>query len=524
MNEKVLVVGVSSQYVHSMLVPYIIKSNSKCKNICVYECNVNMPFDRVMENIFSFQAQIVAFSTYVFNIDFVNKISVELKKHGVTVVYGGIEAESNIDKALDYCDYLLVGDSEIVFDEFYFGNRSSRVIYASSKVDLSKVNSPYTEKYFNNVDGKIAYFEGSRGCPFRCSYCMSADNNLRLNTIDNVIEQLALFKGKNIRVLKFVDRTFNANIVYANKIIKYLLDNQNDYGYQIHFEIAPELIDQSMVDLLKKFRPNFIRMEVGMQSLNVKTLTAINRPCNTKLILEKINMLTQLKNIDTHVDIIAGLPFEDKASLANTFDLLYTIKPTEIQLGLLKILPNSPLSKQNLAGFIYQNVPPYAVKETPQLTQNEVTEILKCEQVVNKVFNSHYFDTTLDYLLNSNGKYQSAFNLFYDFGKRIIEPHKLSLFNLIQLFLCFLVDSGYDKDKLIDFMRFDYLTVNNSRILPKCLYIKYNKKVCSNAQDGVYVALLNHDVLDKGKEKQLTLNIDYKNKDEFGKKYKYWIE
>ena len=527
-TEKVLIVGVNSQYIHSLLSVYYIQANSKWKNLSLIECNINMPLDSVLSLITSYNPKIVAFSTYIFNINFIQLVSAELRKLGITVIFGGIEAENNQANALDHCDYLLLGDGETVFDKFLFGDRSEKIVKSSEVANLSTIKSPYTEEYFSNVSGKIAYFEASRGCPFRCSYCMSSLYDLQLGSLPRVFEDLEKFQGRNIKVLKFVDRTFNANKDYANAIIKYLVANEDKYDFQMHFEIAPELIGDEMIKLLQSARPNFIRVEIGMQSLNHKTLKKINRPFDIDKLKSSINKITSLSNIESHVDIIAGLPFENFQSLSETFDALYRMNPTEVQLGMLKLLPNSPLEKENIDGYIWEKVPPYQIKASPELSATEVEEILRTEHVVNRIHNSNRFQRTLIYAFKNfnltSSPLKSPFKLFYTFAIATEDFHKLSLFELYGVFLNFLVNNGLDRDVLISLMRVDLALVNTSRQLPPSLHIPYKKKYHVKFDKSRYYLLpIFHDVFNNNKSLDMLLLIDYHNFNHLKKEFSYTI-
>ena len=527
-KEKVLIVGVNSQYIHSLLSVYYIQANSKWENLNLIECNINMPVDTVINLILSYNPKIVAFSTYIFNINFIEILSTKLRALGITVVLGGIEAVNNREKALKFCDHLLIGDGEIVFDKFLFGDRSEKIVETNEVADLATIKSPYTDDYFSNVSGKIAYFEASRGCPFKCSYCMSSLYDLQIGNLVRVFEDLEKFQGKNIKVLKFVDRTFNANKKYANDIIRYVIDNQDKYDFQMHFEIAPELIGDEMIALLKTARPNFIRVEIGMQSLNGKTLKKINRPFDIDRLKESINKITSLDNVESHVDIIAGLPYEDFESLSETFDQLYYMNPTEVQLGMLKLLPNSPLEQENIEGYIWEKTPPYQILESPLLSAQEVDEILRAEQVVNRIHNSNRFKRTLQYVFEkfneNNSVLAKPFKLFHTFAVATENFHKLSLFELYGVFIDFLCENGLDRDVLISLMRVDLALINTSRQLPPSLHIPYKKKYKVKYDKSRYYLLpIFHNVFNKNENEDMLILIDYHDFDYLKKQFNYVV-
>ncbi len=519
--EKIALVAVNSQYIHGMLAPYYIKENSSFKSIEIKTYNINMDENEVIADLLKTDADLFSFTTYVFNIDFIKKISVKLMELGKVVIFGGVEAENDIDGCLNFCHHILCGDGEVVFDEFLNSDKSQIVYRASKFADLASIKSPYSEEYFADMNDKIAYFEGSRGCPFRCSYCMSSNYPLVLSSVERVKEDLTKFFYKNIRVLKFVDRTFNAKKDFSNEILKFCVDNQEKFSYQIHFEIAPELINEEMIKILKGAKENFIRMEIGMQSLNEDTLKSIKRPFDVDLLKSKISSLCCLKNIECHVDIIAGLPFEDFKSLTMTFDNLYKMNPSEIQLGMLKMLPNSDLIKENIDGYEYSPIPPYQIKTSPVLDMVEIEHILKIEKVVNKVYNSGKFVQTLNYVF---GQEQSPFSLFSELTNFIGEAFKLSLFSLYEKLLNFLTQKCYDKDLVKDLLRFDYASTNNSRILPPCLYVKYNKKyVKGNLKSNLFPLPMFHNIFDNFEKKEMLILFDYHKFNHLEKVYNFSV-
>lgn len=434
-----------------------------------------MNSEKLLQGILEGQPDIIAFSTYIFNIECVLHLTKKIKKlrNDVIIVYGGIEAESRQQELIKYCNTILVGNGEFVFKNWLL-NKMPKGVFSTNDCGLcDNTISPYSDEYFKSVQGKIAYFESTRGCPFKCTYCMSADMKLSYFDLDYVKRELAKFKGKNIKVLKFVDRTFNLKNNFSKQILKQVIENSSEYDFPTHFEVAPELFDDEYFDLIKQAIYGKLQFEVGMQSFNDATLVAINRKGDSEKIYDNIKKLVSIGNCVVHLDLIAGLPYEDISSLSNSFNRAYSLSPQEIQLGMLKILPNSHIEKDVIKyKYEFNSNAPYEITQSAWLTASEVNAIKDTEIAVNKLYNSGKFKRTLSMYMGDN-----PFKFFYDFAVTCGSLTGIKLYDVIEILLKYLVNKGYDQKEVIEVLRYDYFITNNSRIVPPCLYVPYTLDV-----------------------------------------------
>ncbi|MEG1646597.1 MAG: DUF4080 domain-containing protein [Clostridia bacterium] len=569
---KVLIVALSSKYVHTLLAPYYLKENCSFKDISILQSNINIDENTLLAQILNYNADIIAFSCYIFNIKTVTNLCKILKaQYGKTILLGGPEVSFEYEAHFAYADFIMLGEGEIVFDKLIntlvnekakkelqtqtasdINTQTASDINAQTANDftinapnllhkkmlqvetlpkvlrgedtnLQTIKTPYTAEYFEAVEGKLAYFEASRGCPYKCSYCMSATMELRFFDLSYVFCELEKFKHKNIRVLKFIDRTFNAKASFSNAILEYVIKNCDDFPFTFHFEIAPELIDDKMVEILKQSPKGFIQFEIGVQTFNEQALEAINRPFHRAKLLENIAKLTSLGNCHIHTDLIAGLPYEGFESFKNSFNSLYKLNSNQLQLGFLKVLKGSEIKGKLGEGFVYSATPPYEIESTPVLSANELAILKALENVFDKLYNSQKFENVLKYFMLS---YLSPFDFYLDFANFTAKSSVSTLFDLHQQLVAFASYKNMNTALIKDILRFDYSTTNNSRRLPPAISVEFDKnfkkqlvlkeidfkeKFCIN---------LNFNPI-TFEPQQLILQVDYSKFDKVYKAYSY---
>lgn len=467
-DTKIRLVAINSQYIHTNLAVHYIATAVRANGneASIYEGNINMKLADLLAGIDANSYDIIAFSTYLFNIKTVVELAESIRQSypHIHIVFGGVEAENNLD-LLTYCDTILVGDGESVFVEF-LNNGLPKGVFSVPKLKLSADNpSPYTEEYFEHTAGKIAYFEASRGCPFRCSYCMSCKDDLRMFDLTAIKAELKKFRGKNIKVLKFVDRTANLRNKYAKAVLKEVVAESAFFNFPVHFEVAPELFDDEYFEIIASAPIGALQFEVGMQSFNEQTLEAINRKCDKAVIERNIKRLIGLGNAVVHCDLIAGLPYENLASLKQSFNILYAIAPQEIQLGLLKVLKGSALANTITPDYIYNQQSPYDIISTPFLTAQEVLDIKDTEIAVNKIYNSGRFTRTIARYMGD-----SAYDFFADIAQKVGNLTGTALNDIYEKILAYLAECGNNKQEVIEWLRLDYFSTNNCRKTPKALF------------------------------------------------------
>jgi radical SAM superfamily enzyme YgiQ (UPF0313 family) len=384
---RVLLVCLNSKYVHTSLGIWYIKEY--CKGLGAdYFCldsNINKPVEDICSEILSYNADIVGFSTYIFNVEKVKEVLLYIKQSNAKIVLGGPEAENNSD-LWPLADTVMAGEGETAWASYLSGNNAKFIFGEPTK----NIVFPYNDEYFENVKGKIAYFEASRGCPFCCSYCMSGEIPLRYFDIELVKQALLKFKGKDIRVLKFVDRTFNANQNYAAELLKFLIANFESENITFHFEVAPEIFSENLLEIISTAPVGLFQFEAGIQTFNEKSLAAVNRGSSVKA-EANLKRLVSFKNCHIHTVLISGLPYEDLTSFIASFNRLFEVKAHQLQLGFLKILKGSALEKKLPKGYKICESAPYEVYETPWLTKNDFEVLKSVNEGLERVYNSGKF-------------------------------------------------------------------------------------------------------------------------------------
>ena len=466
------ILAINSKYVHTLLSPYYLKENCEYQAIDIVQCNINQNIEDLYNLAVENNPIAVCFPTYIFNVNIVEQVCRKIKDRNkdILIVLGGPEVSYEYEDNYEYADHIIIGEGESSFNLLVndiINNRNGEKIYIGNQIcDLSSLKSPYSEEYFSHTKGKIAYFESTRGCPFNCAYCMSGDTKLRYFGLPYVFSNLDKFKNRDIRVLKFVDRTFNANREYSNAILKYFLDNEKDFPFSIHFEIAGDIINDEFLELISKSRKGAFQFEIGVQSFNENTLNAVIRKTNTNKVLDNVKKLISLGKCHVHTDLIAGLPYEDYESFKKGFNILYSIKSDMLQLGFLKVLKGSRLKYMLDNGYLYDKNPPYEIVKTPYITSDELDKLRKVEFVVDKFLNTNNFKRTINYFVEND-----AFDFFYELNRYLCGNSLFDRYKAIYDFLTTKNDKYLVKSLLI----LDYISSNNSRVLPPILKSDYDR-------------------------------------------------
>ena len=412
------------------------------------EATINSDINAFAEQIINEKPDVVSFSSYIWNIEKTLELCRILKeKIACTIILGGPEVSyraKNILENYSFVDFILSGEGEKSFPLFLdsFSNKSDlnkisglsyrengSIISVPEEESTETPPSPYNEEFFDNLKGRISYIETSRGCPYRCAFCLSGRcSPLRFFDIEQVKEDILKLSVSGTKTIKFVDRTFNAKADRANVILEFILSN---YGIKIpegtcfHFEIAGDILRESTMEILSKAPKGVFQLEIGMQSFNEDTLKSINRKTDTEKLIENIKKLISFGNMHIHIDLIAGLTGEDLKSFERSFNIGYSLKANMLQMGFLKLLYGAEMreNKEKYPCEFNKN-PPYEVAATPWLSNAEICMLKKCEDALERMYNSGRFLFTLDYLLTECGF--TPFKLFMDFGNEI-DGNKMSL-------------------------------------------------------------------------------------------------
>lgn len=496
---KVLLTAINSKFIHSNLAIRYLKAYTKDLN---YDCkirefSINDREEKILEEIIKEKPDIVAFSTYIWNIEMITKLSelIKIVNSDIEIVYGGPEVSYdsvNILKELKG-DYIIQGEGEETFREFikyklgelkissirglYYKERSEVINNGSRPLmNMNDCVFPYEED--ENLDNKIVYYEASRGCPFNCKYCLSSTiHGVRFLEIERVKRELQYFIDKKVKLVKFVDRTFNCNHKFAMAIWEFLIAANTDT--QFHFEISADILKDKELELLRKAPKDRFQFEVGVQTTNDTVLNNINRFVNFTDIKDKVCELLEIKNIKQHLDLIAGLPGEDLTSFIKSFNDVYSIEPEEIQLGFLKLLRGSSMREEaERYGMKFSPYPPYEILATKDISYNELLILKKVEEMVDKYYNSQKFNNIIKFLINSfNTPYEFYLSLGEFFDKNGYFNRNIGNNEYYKVFLDFNEEiTMLDKEALKDIIKYDYLSFNKRRGMPEFLFNDMNKE------------------------------------------------
>ena len=492
---KIVLAGINSQYVHlNLAVRYLkkyVEANSDLK-IEIYETNINNQVFNIIKDIYELNPDKIIFSTYIWNKEYIVEIVKELKKvlPNVEIILGGPEVSYKWEKFManiPEVDALLLGEGENVLLNFLTKEEDKVLGVVSRKNDeivfngiepiienLDIVPFPYEDWELEDKT-KIFYYESSRGCPFSCSYCLSSiDKTVRYYSLDRVKKDLKRFLDSPIKLLKFVDRTFNLRKERYMEIWKFLLENYRE-GITFHFEINANIFDDETLDFLEKVPKGYFQFEIGVQSINPETMVAIKR----NNILDKLahNVRRISRNIHLHLDLIAGLPYETYDIFKNSFNYVYNLKPEMIQLGFLKLLKGTQMYDEvEKYQYKYYSRPPYEVFSNKFISFGELVKLKNLEKMLDYYYNSEKFRYTCDFVINNN--FDTPFAFFekiadyYDKKGYLKISHKeVALFNILYDF--YVENNLKDLDIFVEFLKYDYLALGKPGSYPE--WLKSNK-------------------------------------------------
>ena len=420
---KILLAACNAKYIHSNLAVYDLKAYSSDydKEVFLREYTINQPKDEILKDIYGSGADVVCFSCYIWNISFVRELIRDLAKILPETAFwaGGPEVSYDAEKILTEMPEVtgvLVGEGEKTFHdllEYYIDGKGSLgeirgIAYRDGEeirhngwrelMNLSEI--PFVYQHLEEFENRIIYYESSRGCPFSCSYCLSSiDKKLRFRDLELVKKELQFFLDHKVPQVKFVDRTFNCKHEHAMAIWKYILEHDNGVT-NFHFEVSADLLRDEEMDLMAKMRPGLIQLEIGVQSTNQETIRAIHRHMDLDKLERCVDRVHSFRNIHQHLDLIAGLPYEDYDTFHRSFNDVYQMKPDQLQLGFLKVLKGSLMKEEaEKYGIVHKEKEPYEVLSTQWLPYGDVLKLKAVESMVEVYYNSGQFQHTLEYLV-----------------------------------------------------------------------------------------------------------------------------
>ena len=439
---NIALVTLNTKFIHSNLSLWCLKAGVEnfCKsehNVCVFESTINADEIGLLRSIQSFNPDIIAFSCYIWNTEKIISITKIIKQSlSCKIVFGGPEVEYRKEELLEAypeIDFICSGEGEWSFSSLIDainGDLSPDECNGISYIKNGKLPeiiqnritatppSPYSKEYFDSLNGRISYIEASRGCPFRCSYCLSGRiGGLRYFDFDYVCNNIKQLTDSGTKTIKFIDRTFNADAKKANKILAFIKNNYTltDKDICFHFEIAADILTDETIKILSEMPDGLCQLEIGIQSFNKKTLDEVNRKCNTEKLVSNIRKLVALKNMHIHIDLIAGLPYEDMESFKESFNKAFSLKTTMLQLGFLKMLHGSEIrDKSDRYDADFSPEAPYEIRKNKWLTKENIMSLKSCEDALERMYNSSRFLLTIDFLLKETG--WTPYELFEKFG------------------------------------------------------------------------------------------------------------
>ena len=435
---KILLAACNAKYIHSNLAVYDLQAYASeyTDHIILKEYTINQQKDDIMRDIYLEHPDVVCVSCYIWNISFVKELMADLAKILPDADFwaGGPEVSYDAEKFLSENPEftgVMVGEGEETFQELsgYYVKKNPEklenitgICYRDGEktihngwrqiMDLSSI--PFIYKDLSEFKNRIIYYESSRGCPFSCSYCLSSvDKKLRFRDIEMVKKELQFFIDHKVPQVKFVDRTFNCKHDHAMAIWKYINDHDNGVT-NFHFEISADLLREEELQEMSTMRPGLIQLEIGVQSTNPDTIKAIHRTMDFEKLKGIVDRIHSFGNIHQHLDLIAGLPYEDYDSFRNSFNDVYALKPQQLQLGFLKVLKGSHMMEMcREYGIVYKNREPYEVLSTKWLDYDHVLKFKNVENMVEVYYNSGQFQKTLEY---AESFFPDAFSIYEGLG------------------------------------------------------------------------------------------------------------
>lgn len=474
---NILLTAINAKYIHSNLAVYSLRAYAagKCEKykeeIGIAEYTINQPLDQILMDLYKRKPEVLCFSCYLWNIEYVEQLVAELGKimPQTDIWLGGPEVSYHASHMLEQFPQvygIMRGEGEETFlelAEFYYNN-SGKSLEQCEKVqrlkeivgitfrdgeeiietadrsvmDLSKV--PFVYEDLDVFKNKIIYYESSRGCPFSCSYCLSSiDKCLRFRDLELVKKELQFFIDHEIPQVKFVDRTFNCKHSHSMEIWSYI--KEHDKGKtNFHFEVAADLLNEEELNLISTIRPGLIQLEIGVQSTNEQTIKEIHRTMKFSQVTEVVNRVHAAKNIHQHLDLIAGLPFEDYNSFHKSFCDVYALRPEQLQLGFLKVLKGSYMEEKTKDyELLYQNRPPYEVLSTKWLPYSDVIRLKGLEEMVEVYYNSRQFEHTMELLEQVFGDafvmFEEMSNYYEEHGYYGVNHNRVARYEILYAFI-----------------------------------------------------------------------------------------
>ena len=463
---KTVLVAINAKYIHSNLAVYSLRSYARTFGYepKLLEFTINQQKDQILKGIYEAKPDLLCFSCYIWNLSYAEEIIEDIKKilPKVTIWAGGPEVSYDAPKFLKRhpeVDGIMCAEGEKTLTElisyYEIGKSQGKsldgingIVYQENKtihqtplrdiMNMDDLVFPYED--LKDFEHKIIYYESSRGCPFSCSYCLSSiDKKLRFRSFSLVEKELEFFLAHKVPQVKFVDRTFNCKKSHAMAIWTYIKEHDNGIT-NFHFEVAADLLTEDEIALIQTMRPGLIQLEIGVQSTNEKTLAEIHRKTDFEEITRKVKEVQKGENVHQHLDLIAGLPYENYESFGRSFNDVYALKPEQLQLGFLKVLKGSYMAEAaEEYGCVHKAKPPYEVLGTRWLSYEEILKLKGVEEMVEVYYNSGQFQKTIramEYLFETAfSMYEELADFYEKNGYNEVSHTRIRRYEILQEFL-----------------------------------------------------------------------------------------
>ncbi|MCI8561388.1 MAG: DUF4080 domain-containing protein [Dorea sp.] len=494
---KILLAAVNAKFIHSNLAVRTLCAYAKKSvhreglEIEIAEYTINQQKDEILRDIYERAADMICFSCYIWNQVYIESLIHDLSKvlPKALLWMGGPEvsyAAKEVLLRLPEVKGVMRGEGERTFAELCKGRPLDEIQGITFRrqdggicenewrkpMDLDEV--PFVYQDMKEFEHKIVYYESSRGCPFSCSYCLSSvDKRLRFRSVQIVKRELAFFLEQKVSQVKFVDRTFNCNHTHAMEIWKFIAEHDNGVT-NFHFEISADLLNEKELELIKTMRVGLIQLEIGVQSTNKKTIQEIKRTMDFEKLSQSVRNLRRMENVHQHLDLIAGLPFEDIASFSKSFDDVYSLRPHQLQLGFLKVLKGSFMEEKKADyGLVYKSEPPYEVLYTNWLSYEDILKLKGIEQMVEIYYNSGQFEHTLPELekmfISPYRLYEKLWEYYKEKELHSIQHKRSVRYEILLDFVkhvCGQKDDGIHAKYVRELLIYDYYLRENAKTRP----------------------------------------------------------
>ncbi|HGM1088269.1 TPA: B12-binding domain-containing radical SAM protein [Clostridioides difficile] len=517
---KILLTTLNSKFIHTNLaIRYLKEFVRDLIEVDMKEYTINNDLDYILKDIYKNEYDIILFSTYIWNVGDIVKLCDNLKKirPNTKIALGGPEVSYDSYDAMkkyDFVDYILYGEGELIFRDLVLHlqgkmeiNDVNGLVYRQGNEiivnkpmellqNLDEIPSPYENLNPREYENRIVYYESSRGCPFNCQYCLSSTiPGLRYFSLERIKRDLKALIDARVSQIKFIDRTFNANRKVAMEIMDFLMKNDNGYT-TYHFEVTAYLIDDKMLEFLADCKEGLFQFEIGVQSTNEKTLDAVGRRDDFKKLSHVVQTVASYRNIHQHLDLIAGLPYEDYKSFENSFNDVFNLGIEHLQLGFLKMIKGTGMRKvADEHGFKYKDYAPYEFLYNNYISYEETLKLKDIEDILERYYNSKNFVLSMRYIIGRFYK-QSPFKFFEGFAKYFDENGYFDLAQgknqLYKILMDFYNEKiNIDNDVFNDILKYDYISLGKTSNIPQF----FNKLDVDDFKNRCHVFLQDNDNL-----------------------------